>query len=79
LQFPINHSPLEATMKNIAVRIPENLNLEQCQRVLASVLTKAGHPTCYSGFNISFENAVDPAETIMLVERGSQKLIEIGG
>ena len=66
-------------MKNIAVRIPENLNLEQCQSVLASVLHRAGHPTCYSGFNISFENAVDPAETILLVERGSQKVIEVGG
>ena len=66
-------------MNNITVRIPENLNLEQSQRVLASVLNKAGHPTCYSGFNISFENAVDPAETIMLVERGSQKVIEVGG
>ncbi|MGB6775212.1 MAG: hypothetical protein WBE45_12590 [Terriglobales bacterium] len=66
-------------MKNVTVRVPENLTLEQCQRVLASVLNKAGHPACYSGFNISFENAVDPAETIMLVERGSQKLIEVGG
>ncbi|MGD0786517.1 MAG: hypothetical protein ABR898_00945 [Terracidiphilus sp.] len=66
-------------MNNITVRIPENLNLEQSQRVLASVLNKAGHPTCYSGFNISFENAVDPAETILLVERGSQKVIEVGG
>jgi hypothetical protein len=66
-------------MKNITVRLSENLNLEQSQRVLASVLNKAGHPACYSGFNLSFENAVDPAEKILLVERGTQKLVEAGG
>jgi len=65
-------------MKKITVRVPEFLNLEQSQKVLASVLGKAGHPGCYSGFNISFENAVDPAERIMTVERDSQKVIEVG-
>jgi hypothetical protein len=66
---------MEADMKKITVRVHEPLNLEQSQRVLASVLGKAGCPTCYSGFNISFENAVDPAETILNVEKGSQKVI----
>ena len=33
-------------MKKITVHAPEFLNLEQSQRVLASVLAKAGHPTC---------------------------------
>ena len=65
-------------MKRITVRVPESLNLEQSQKVLASVLGKAGHPTCYSGFNISFENAVNPADTIMIVEKGSQKVNEVG-
>ncbi len=66
-------------MKNVTVRVHENLNLEQCQKVLAQVLNRAGHPQCYSGFNLSFENAVDPAEVIMIVERGSQKIMEVGG
>ena len=49
-------------MKTVSVRVPDNLTLEQCQRVLASVLGKAGHPTCYSGLNIVVsENAVDPS------------------
>jgi hypothetical protein len=65
-------------MKKIIVRVPEFLNLEQSQKVLASVLGKVGHPNCCSGFNISFENAVDPAERIMIVERGGQKIIEVG-
>jgi hypothetical protein len=69
---------MEANMKRITVRVPESLNLEQSQKVLASVLGKAGHPTCYSGFNISFENAVNPADTIMIVEKGSQKVNEVG-
>lgn len=66
-------------MKNVTVRVHENLNLEQSQKVLAAVLNRAGHPQCYSGFNLSFENAVDPAEVIMIVERGSQKIMEVGG
>ena len=65
-------------MKKITVRVPELLNLEQSQKVLASVLGKAGHPNCYSGFNISFQNAVDPAEHIMIVEKQTQKIIEVG-
>jgi hypothetical protein len=69
---------MEANMKRITVRVHESLNLDQSQKVLASVLGKAGHPTCYSGFNISFENAIDPADTIMIVERGSQKITQVG-
>jgi hypothetical protein len=41
---------------------------------LASVLNKVGHPTCLSGFNISFENAVDPAQINLQVEKGTQNL-----
>jgi hypothetical protein len=69
---------MEADMKRITVRVHESLNLEQCQKVLGSVLGKAGHPNCYSGFNISFENAVNPADSIMIVEKGSQKVVEVG-
>jgi len=65
-------------MKSITVRVHESLNLDQCHKVLASVLGRAGHPNCYSGFNISFENAVDPADIIMVVEKGSQKVVEVG-
>ena len=68
---------MEANVKKITVRVHESLNLEQSQKVLASVLGKAGCPTCYSGFNISFENAVNPAETLLNLEKGSQKLTEI--
>ena len=64
-------------MKKIAVRVREPLNLEQSQKVLASVLGKAGHPNCYSGFNISFENVVDPADTIMIVAKGGHAVTEV--
>ena len=51
-------------MKNVTVHVPGTLNLDQCHKVLASVLGKCGHPTCLSGFNIAFENAVDPADKL---------------
>ena len=66
-------------MRKITVRVHETLNLDQCQKVLASVLGKTGHPNCLSGFNISFENAVNPADTILNVEKGSQRVIEAKG
>jgi hypothetical protein len=65
-------------MKSITVHVRESLNLDQCHKVLASVLGKAGHPTCFSGFKISFENAVDPASTVLTVEKGSLKVTEVG-
>jgi hypothetical protein len=65
-------------MKAITVRVPEKLSLEQCQKVLASVLGKAGHPGCFSGFNISFENAVDPSNVLLNVESGSLNVTEGG-
>lgn len=63
-------------MKNVTVRVSEKLNLDQCQKVLAAVLHKAGHPTCVSGLNIYFENLVDPADAFLIVEKGTQNLIE---
>jgi len=51
-----------------------SLNLEQSQKVLALVLGKAGCPTCYSGLNIAFESAVNPAPTVMTVEKGGQSV-----
>lgn len=65
-------------MNKVTVRVPERLNLEQSQKILATVLGKSGCPNCYSGLNISFENLVDPAERLMVVE-GLEKVIEIGG
>ena len=56
-------------MKAVTVRVPANLTLEQSQKVLATVLGKAGHPTCYSGLKISFENAVDPANVFLHVDK----------
>ena len=56
-------------MKALTVRVPSNLNLEQSQKVLASVLGKAGHPTCLSGIKISFENVVDPASVVLHVDK----------
>jgi hypothetical protein len=69
---------MEADMKKITVHVPEHLNLEQSHKVLVSVLGRVGHPTCFSGFNISFENAVDPADIHMSVEKGTQKVVGIG-
>jgi len=65
-------------MKAVTVRVPANLNLEQSQKVLASVLGKAGHPTCYSGLKISFESAVDPANLLFSVDKGLN-VHEVGG
>ena len=62
--------------KSVTVRAPGNMTLEQAQHVLASVLGKVGHPTCYSGFNISFVNAVDPSPLMLNVEHGSLKVNE---
>lgn len=65
-------------MKNVTVHVPEKLNLEQSQKVLATVLGKAGCPNCYSGVNISFESAVDPANVVLVVQRGSLNVSEAG-
>jgi hypothetical protein len=59
----------EGIMKAVTVRVPANMSLEQSQKVLASVLGKAGHPTCISGIKISFENAVDPANVLLHVDK----------
>jgi hypothetical protein len=69
---------MEADMKNITVHVRESLNLDQSHKVLASVLGKAGCPNCFSGFKIAFDNAVDPANILLTVEKGSQKIVEIG-
>jgi hypothetical protein len=65
-------------MKTVTVHVPEKLNLEQCQKLLASVLGKVGHPGCYSGFNINFQNAVDPANVILTVDKANLNVREIG-
>jgi len=65
-------------MKVVTVHVPEKLNLEQCQKILASVLGKVGHPGCYSGFNINFQNAVDPANVVLTVDKANLNVREIG-
>ena len=58
--------------KSFTVHAPDKLNLEQCQKVLAAVLTKAGHTQCFSGLKISFESIVDPANIALVVDKGLQ-------
>ena len=65
-------------MKAVTVRVPAHLNLEQSQKVLAAVLVKAGHPNCYSGFKISFEDIVDPANVLIHVDK-ALNVHEVGG
>ena len=60
--------------KAVTVHTPANMTLDQAQKVLASVLGKVGHPSCYSGFNISFVNLGDPAPLVLNVETGSMKV-----
>ncbi len=62
--------------KSVMVKAPANMTLEQAQRALAQVLGKVGHPACYSGFNISFVNAVDPAPMVLNVEHGGSVVEE---
>jgi hypothetical protein len=68
----------ETLMKAVTVRVPTDLSLEQSQKVLASVLGKAGHPNCYSGIKISFENAVDPANIVLHIDK-NLNVQEAGG
>ena len=46
-------------MRTITVRVPPKLNLEQAQKVLTNVLGKAGHPNCFSGFDIRFAEEIE--------------------
>jgi hypothetical protein len=64
-------------MKSITVHIHEPLGIEALQNVFANIMNKVGHPTCLSGFNISFTNAVDPAERVFLVEKGNQHILGV--
>jgi len=48
-------------MKTVNVRVPQNLSLEQAQRVVANVMGKLGHTTCFSGFDVRFTEAIDYA------------------
>jgi len=64
-------------MKNVTVHVPDKLNLEQSQKLLAQVLGKVGHPACYSGINISFHNIVAPADRVLSVDK-ALNIIEVG-
>ena len=55
--------------KIVTGHVPGNLNREQSQKVLAAVLGKAGHPHCYSGFQLSFESVVDPESLVFHVDK----------
>lgn len=66
---------MQPTKKSVTVKSPSNMTLEQAQHALATVLGKVGHPACYSGFNISFVNAVDPAPMVLNIEQDG-KVVE---
>jgi hypothetical protein len=66
------------TVKAVTVHVPEKLTLEQSQKVLATILGKAGHPNCFSGFKIGFQSVVDPPNLVMTVDKGL-KITEVGG
>ena len=66
---------MHPTKKSVTVKAPANMTLEQAQHALANVLGKVGHPACYSGFNIAFVNAVDPAPMVLNIEAGG-KVVE---
>jgi hypothetical protein len=63
-----------ATSQAVTVHVPAKLNLEQAQKVLASVLGHVGCPTCYSGHNISFVTVVDPSPMVLKVDVTSLKV-----
>jgi hypothetical protein len=65
-------------MKTVTVRVPEKLTLEQSQKILGTVLGRLGCGACYSGLNISFENAVDPANVVLSVDKAGLNVTEIG-
>jgi hypothetical protein len=66
-------------MKRVTVRVPTGMSLEQSQKMLAAVLNRVGHPTCYSGINISFETAVDPENVLLVGERNMESVREVAG
>jgi len=66
------------SVKAATVHVPNNMNLEQCQKVLATVLGKCGHPLCYSGINIGFQSVVDPANILLAVQKGSLNVQAVG-
>jgi hypothetical protein len=72
-------TPREGVMKQVTVRVSDKMNLEQSQKLLAAVLGKVGHPNCVSGFKISFENAVDPANVILVAGKDHVSVHEAGG
>lgn len=59
-------------MRVVHVRVPPKLNLEQAQKVVANVMGRLGHTTCFSGFDVRFSEAVDYA-----VQAGSLEVREI--
>jgi len=63
--------------QNVTVHVPDKMNLEQSQKLLAQVLGKVGHPGCYSGININFKNIVDPAERVLTIDK-SHNLVDLG-
>ncbi len=64
-------------MKTVTVHVTDKLNLEASQKLLASVLGKVGHPACLSGFNINFQNVVDPAPQVFQVDK-NLNITEVG-
>lgn len=55
--------------KQITVLVHKRTNLEEAQKILASALGHAGCPHCYSGFRLTFEDAVDPESQIFVTAK----------
>ncbi len=61
-------------MSTVTVRVPQKLNMDQAQKVVANVLGKLGCGGCLSGFDIRFTQVVDLA-----VDAKTLAVHEIGG
>lgn len=57
--------------KHITVVVQKRTNLEQAQKILVSAFLHAGCPQCYSGFKITFENAVDPESPVFVTDKNN--------
>jgi len=57
--------------KHITVIVRQRTNLEQAQKILASAFLHGGFPQCYSGFKITFENAVDPESPVFVTDKNN--------
>jgi hypothetical protein len=59
----------------IYVSLPAaGLSLEQTQKVIAEIMTAAGHPGCFSGRDFNFVNEIDYFVTAEAAVRPAQEV-----